>query len=283
MRRLIYPEVVPVEDLALAGPVGHIRAAEAEELDYEPVETGAILPPRWETYWLRVRADVPQAFAGSRVDLRFDFGGEATIWRGRRLFQGLNGGGFQQRREAVLLDPAAGGERVELLLELACRGGVALGFSGDLAEPGRLTGGGFVLDRCELARFDDEAWQLFHDLVVLQELEREREHGLDPARAGRLLAGLDTFCDRFRAEDRSTWAAARETLGPLLAAGNAAGRAPPDRGGARAPRYGLAVAALGDPAQGAAHLQHPARADGALSGAPLRVLAAAAVRLGQGA
>ena len=121
------------------------------------------------------------------------------------------------------MDPAAGGERIELLLELACRGGVSLGFSGDLAEPGRLTGGGFVLDRCELARFDDDAWQLYHDLVVLQELEREREHGLDPARAGRILAGLDTFCDRFRAEDRSTWPGARDVLAPLLGAGNAPG------------------------------------------------------------
>ena len=223
VRRLVYPEVVPIGDLALAGPVGHIRAAEAETLDYEPVETGAILPPRWETYWLRVRAEVPQAFAGSRVDLRFDFGGEATIWRSRRLLQGLNGGDYQPRREAVLLDRADGGERLELLLELACREGVSLGLPGDLAEPARLTGGGFVLDRCELARFDDEAWRLFHDLTVLQELEREREHGLDPVRAGRILAGLDTFCDRFRAEDRSTWTSARELLAPLLGAGNAAG------------------------------------------------------------
>ena len=58
-------------------------------LGYEPVETGAILPPRWETYWLRVRAVTCRSGSPAPASTcASTSAGEATIWRGRRLAAG---------------------------------------------------------------------------------------------------------------------------------------------------------------------------------------------------
>ena len=77
------------------------------------------------------------------------------------------------------------------------------GVQGEGAHGPYRTRSPFVLDACELARFDPEAWRLVHDLGVLRALELEA--GLDPAFAGELLVGLDDFCNTWDAEDRATW------------------------------------------------------------------------------
>ena len=53
-----------------------------------------------------------------------------------------------------------------------------------------------VLDRCEIARFDAEAWELYHDFDVLRRLEARRARtGSTEAWAGELLAGLNRVCN----------------------------------------------------------------------------------------
>jgi alpha-mannosidase len=145
------------------------------------------LGPLFATHWLRVAATVPASWAGARVDLVVRTGGEATLWLGRRLIQGLNSGGRQPRPDATLLERAAGGERVECELELASNDPFGYGETGAGARAR------FELEACELARFDADAWRLFHDFEVLRELELEPD--VDPAWAGELLAGLNDFCN----------------------------------------------------------------------------------------
>jgi alpha-mannosidase len=121
--------------------------------------------PLWATYWFRVRATVPEAWAGSRVDLLWRTGTESTLWTDGRPRQGLSTGDGYDRPDAVLLDPARGGELLELEVELACNGHFGAPFGAPpAAEPAHL-------EQCELARFDPEAWDLAHDFRVLQELE----------------------------------------------------------------------------------------------------------------
>ncbi len=145
------------------------------------------LGPLFATHWLRVAATVPQSWAGARVDLIVRTGGEATLWIGPRLIQGLNSGGRQPRPDATLVERAAGGERVECELELASNDPFGYGAIGE----GALAR--FELEACEIARFDAMAWRRFHDFEVLRELELEPD--LDPAWAGELLAGLNDFCN----------------------------------------------------------------------------------------
>src|SRR5262249_31426936 len=148
-------------------------------------------------------ATIPDAWAGERVDLLFETGSESTLWSGGNVLQGLNTSDRCPRPDATIVERAAAGQRVELAIEAACSG--AFGHRDPPAS-------GVVLRRCELARFDPEASKLWLDFSTLQELEADRGAGLDPAWAGYLLGELNSICNLWEAEDRSTWASAQALL-----------------------------------------------------------------------
>jgi len=100
LREHVYPDVRSVDELLVAGPVDRISWGEAQGLDYRPVEIGERFGPLWATFWLRVRATVPGAWSGARVDLLFASRSEATLWENGRVVQGLNTGGGGERPEA---------------------------------------------------------------------------------------------------------------------------------------------------------------------------------------
>ena len=207
---LAYPERRAPDELLVSPRTGRIGHAEAQQLAFRPASVGERFGPLWATYWFRIAATVPAAWAGSRVDLLWRTGTESTLWAGGRPRQGLSTGEGYDRPDAVLLDPARGGERVEVQVELACNGHFGAPFGGSAAaEPAHL-------EQCELARFDPEAWELAHDFRVLQELEADAGAGLDPAWAGRLASELNAFCNVWDAGDRASWPRARAILTGLL-------------------------------------------------------------------
>jgi alpha-mannosidase len=211
LRELIYPEAQPVDSLGISPCVDRIGYDEALALPYRTVELGAQLGPAWSSYWLDVVATVPDAWAGRRVDLRFASHSEATLWIDGRSVQGLNSGAGSpgDRTDAVLARMARAGEQLTCKIEIACNGKFgALGRPYSSLEP-------VVLDHCQIARFDEQAWRLFHDLDVLRQLEAEVAHGLDRALAGRLLSELNRFCNIWRADARFTWDEAAEVLAAL--------------------------------------------------------------------
>src|SRR5262249_4585300 len=158
----------------------------------------------WATYWFQVAATVPPEWAGARVDLLWVSHSEATLWRDGRPLQGLNTSPDGARVDAMVLDRAAGDERLDLRVELACNG-----LFGRMPQP-YASLEPVVLDRCQLARFDAEAWELFHDFNVLHRLEADWANGLDESWAGLLLTELNRFCNVWVERDRSTWRPARE-------------------------------------------------------------------------
>jgi alpha-mannosidase len=211
LHELIYPEVRPVDSLQISPCVDRISYDDARALPYRDVELGAQLGPTWSTYWLDVVATVPETWAGDRVDLRFQSHSEATLWVDGRSVQGLNSGPGSpgDRSEAVLRRAATAGDRLAFRIEIACNGKFGeLGRPFASLEP-------VVLDRCEIARFDEPAWRLFHDLDVLRQLEAQHDAGLEPALAGRLLSELNRFCNIWSADDRSSWEEARGLLAGL--------------------------------------------------------------------
>jgi alpha-mannosidase len=213
LRELVRAERRPFDELLIAGPVDRIGHAEAQALEYRPARMRERLGPLWATYWLRAEATVPNEWAGSRVDLVWDSGTEATLWLEGRPVQGLVTGQYD-RPIAPLVATARGGERVAAEIELACNA-----YAGaediDHETPAEL-------ERAEIARFDPEAWELLHDLRVLVELEADHAAGLDEAWAGELLYELNRFCNLWDAEDRDTWPAAAAVLAPLLQRRNGA-------------------------------------------------------------
>jgi alpha-mannosidase len=210
---LVHAERVGADELLLSPAVGRIGHGEAQGLDYRRVAPGVQLGPLFATYWLRVVATVPPAWADARVDLVLDTRSEATLWLDGRAVQGMSSAGRQPRPDATVLPRAGGGERLELEVEIACNDPFGFGETGGGALGPYRTISPFVLDACELARFDPEAWRLRLDLAVLRELELEP--GVDPSFAGELLAALNRFCNVWDAGDRATWAQAGAILTEL--------------------------------------------------------------------
>ena len=211
LRALVYPETRLPDVLRISPQVDRISVEEARELDFEPVELGRQLGPLWATYWFRIEATVPRPWAGRRVDLLWVTGSESTLWIDGRSVQGLNTGSQGDRPDALLVERAEPGQHFDLWIETACNGKF-----GGLPRPHPALEP-VVLDRCEIALFDEEAWSLWLDFSTLRELEAEHERGLDPAWAGRLLSELNRFCNVWDAGDRSSWGPAREILAGLLA------------------------------------------------------------------
>jgi alpha-mannosidase len=214
IRAQIHADRRDPDQLLVAGPVDRIDPGDAELLDYRPCELGERFGPLWATYWFRVRATVPREWRGGRVDLLWVSHSEATLWRDGRPLQGLNTSPDGARPDAMVLASAAGGDRLDLRVELACNG-----LFGELPRP-YASLEPVVLDRCQIARFDERAWRLHHDFDVLRRLEADSANGLDPTWAGELLSELNRVCNVW-SEDRDTWDEVETILSPLLDRRNA--------------------------------------------------------------
>lgn len=212
----------PVDELTVCGPVGRLSHAEAQELrDFRQARLGDQFGPLWATFWFRGKARVPEEWAGWRVELRWVSHSEATLWVGGRTVQGLNHEPAtwdrSVRDDALLLESAKGGETLEFQVEMACNR-----VFGQADAPFEHVSP-FVLDRCDVVAIDGQAWQLYHDYVVLAELMREldRESGAsEKTWAGELLYELNRFANVYDPNNRSTWSAAAEILAPLYARRN---------------------------------------------------------------
>lgn len=230
VRSLAYPAAVAPDELLVSEATGRIPLEEARRLAYRPAEIGETFGPQWATYWVRIAATVPSAWAGRPVELVWDSGCEATLYRDGLPVQGLVKGGGYDRTTAPLGTPSG---RVELELEMACNDlmGLPDPFPLRRDRTGRTwqepTDDGSLrapraparLARAGLALLDTDAWDMAWDLEALRQLSDEP--GLDPSWAGRLLAELDRFARTWVAGDRTTWPEARAILGDLLAHRNA--------------------------------------------------------------
>jgi alpha-mannosidase len=128
-----------------------------------------------------VRATVPEEWRGRRVDLYWATAAESTLWIEGRSVQGLHGSDRGQRPDALLVEQARGGERLEAAIELACNG-----LFGQLEAPPEL-------ESCAIALYDADAWRLYHDFEILRALEASDT--LEPSWGGLLRSELNRFCN----------------------------------------------------------------------------------------
>src|SRR6478736_8864840 len=80
LRDQIYPDVRPADSLLISPRVDRIGWDEARGLTYRAASLGEQLGPLWSTFWFDVRATVPQAWDGRRIDLLWVSHSEATLW-----------------------------------------------------------------------------------------------------------------------------------------------------------------------------------------------------------
>ncbi|TWU21839.1 alpha-mannosidase [Bythopirellula polymerisocia] len=229
----IYPERNRVEQLEIAGPVERIPPSESTALNFRSVKLGESLGPTFATFWFRLRIQVPVDWKGRRVDLAWRSNSEALLWMEGRSVQGFNPG----RDTAMLIEEAVGGEEFTVFVEVACNH--LLGADGvpGLPWPEISARSSHWLEMCEIRCFDQDAWDLYHDVRVLTELVADRvplqltraigpekkplvRPALDPAWAGQLLYDLNAVCNTLDLSNRKTWRTARKMLSKLLDVSN---------------------------------------------------------------
>lgn len=206
----IYPERRAPDRLRVAGPTGRIKHAEALKLRYRKAKLGMQFGPQWSTWWFDLTATVPPEWAGKPVALLWNSFAETTVWQDGRSLLTLNYG-FPGRNDHILTPNAAAGQQLRCQLEMTCNGLFA-------RHQPATTVSKWLLDQCEIAVMDQLAWDIWHDLVFLVELEAEfaREDGTtDKPFAGELLYQLNRFCNVFDLDNRDTWRPAREILAHL--------------------------------------------------------------------
>lgn len=229
----VYPHSAPVRVEVDQTP-DRITPAEAEQRDFRPASIGLRWGPVWSTAWFRVRAGVPADWQGRPLALRMDTGTEALVWHrpgAAAGWQPLHG--LDRNRDTVrLLDAAAGGAEIDLLVEAACNH--PLGGGGKRGDP--VTTSGLFweppefharweerdpgrLERCELVVVDDDAWRLWRACEFA--LQTAELAGSEATRAQSLAAAVLAAIDRFTgARDAgAAWTLLTHALGGPAAAG----------------------------------------------------------------
>ena len=123
LRPAIYPRRRPLDVAAHHLHGEPVAAGEALTRSFEPFSTGESWGGMWDTTWFRMRATIPEDWAGEEVVALVDLGGaglvgftaEGLVWRDGEPAHGLH----LRHREHVLASPATGGERVEFYVEAA--------------------------------------------------------------------------------------------------------------------------------------------------------------------
>ncbi len=206
-------------------PVPVAEVLQVPEADYLPFAIGESWGGPWSTTWFRFSGQVPEEWAGQRVEAVIDLGFDPNRGPGGQaegLVHTLDGRalhGLHPMNRAVLIAAnAEPGEPVDFLVEAAANPGIESAHGrnqhfGDLATAG--TDPLYRLVSADLSVRDEEVWQLIHDVEVLDQLMR----ALDPAspRRHELMRALERAADATDLHDiPGTAAAARAELTDAL-------------------------------------------------------------------
>jgi alpha-mannosidase len=188
VRPALYAASTPLEVRAWHVEGEPVPVAQALTATYEPFPIGTPWGTPWSTTWFVVSGDVPDVWAGARVEVVADLGFSAGApgFQAEGLVfdrRGVPLKGLAPRNTHVpVAAPARGGERVDLLVEAAANPtvlGVAADEWGAFVDfrPNRLGDGPdaagpalYQLRRMDLAVLDENVFALVHDLEVLQQL-----------------------------------------------------------------------------------------------------------------
>jgi len=226
IRPAVYAAHAPLELGAWQVPDEPVPVAEALDAHYEPFAVGARWGRPWSTTWLRATGTVPAEWAGRRVEAVFDLGFVGD-WPGNQaeaLVYDLDGrpikGVAPLNQYVPVADPAQGGERVGLLLEMAANPDIFA--DGFVPTPlgDKVTAGDepvYRFARADVAVLDETVWHLLLDVEVLRELMLELS--VDDPRRHEILRALERCLDVLDIHDvAGTATSARACLVDVLSA-----------------------------------------------------------------
>ncbi|MFJ7175482.1 alpha-mannosidase [Streptomyces massasporeus] len=225
IKAAVYAAAVPLAVEAWQAPGEPVPFEEAAAASYVPFTMGTPWGPPWGTTWFRMRGQVPQEWAGRRVEAVIDLGFVGG-WPGNQaeaLVHLTDGTPLKAvnplNQYVAIANPAQGGESVDYLVEAASNPDIlADNFSKTTPLGDKLTAGDkplYTFLSADLAILDEEVFHLDLDVQVLRELMLElSEH--DPRRH-EIAHALDRAMDLLDLDDVSGSAAAvREALEPVL-------------------------------------------------------------------
>ena len=226
IRPAVYAEKVPFELAIWRVPGEPVPVAEAlSAAEYAPFKVGERWGTPWSTAWFRISGTVPAAWAGRRVEAVFDLGfvGDWPGGQAEALVYDAAGHplkGVAPRNQYVpIARSAAGGERVELLLEAAANPDILANGFVPTAMSDRTTAPDepiYRFARADLAVLDETVWHLVLDIEVLNELMRELP--TTEPRRHEILRALESMLDVLDPSDvAGTAEAARAELVGVLA------------------------------------------------------------------
>jgi len=211
--KLFWKEKIPLA-AGVSPRVGRISHAEAMRLKYRPVRPGQEFGPLFSTYWFKLKGEIPAAWRKGPVDLVFHTHSESTVWLNGKPVQGLNPTSSSRphasRFDFRLPAPTVRDGKVDLAVEMSCNR--LLGYYESKQ---------FRFEEASLARFDEKAWQLYHDLFVpwkLLDLNTDKTR-LDPVQ-GFLFSKLNDICNLVDPLDRTTWPLARPLIDAIYSCTN---------------------------------------------------------------
>ena len=226
IRPAVYAAKVPFELAVWKVPGEPVPVAEAlATAVFSPFQVGERWGTPWSTAWFRACGTVPEQWAGRPVEAVFDLGfvGDWPGSQAEALVYDAAGHplkGVAPRNQYVpIAKPAAGGERVELLLEAAANPDIlANGFVPN-AMSDRTTAPHeplYRFARADLAVLDETVWHLVLDIEVLNELMLELP--TTEPRRHEILRALERMLDVLDIADvAATAEAARAELVGVLA------------------------------------------------------------------
>ncbi len=219
IEKLIYPETAPVEVAAWDVGGEPVPPEKAFKAKYTPFAVGEMWGGLWDTTWFRFRGEVPKEWKGrtvvARVRLtnigREGFTAEGLVFQNGKPVRAINA----NRREVEIAEKAKGGEKFEFFVEAAANGGTTeSGETQGLNLPDYHGTRRYRLEQAELATFDQEAFDFYHDFkLAFEAMEAMPE---DSQRRGELRAALNEAVNRFSETRRDSLKPARAALRGVL-------------------------------------------------------------------
>ncbi|MBI5707429.1 MAG: alpha-mannosidase [Armatimonadetes bacterium] len=189
--------------------VPHATQKDAEAGPWKRVAKGHRYGPAYKVFWFRVTGEVPKRFAGKKIGLKADLGGERTVWKNNAPVQGLD-----SEHHVMALGQASGsqkpGSSVSFLIQAYSRNPECRVHGAELPRQSLVE----EVQGAELVVIDEEVKGLAYDMAFCRNL-LEALDDREPAFHA-ILRAQNAVCNLFDAANPDSVRRCRKILSNAL-------------------------------------------------------------------